>query len=144
MRVATIRGRLLSYTAQWWCRRSWCFLWFWRVASPNYQAQLYIGPTLPKQSCNMLNIESAYVCVHAPMHASATPINWPCPSLFLHTVSAQYTLWLKWGFMVECPWALARDTTVLQETSIPGIVCILLERKPPPLIIFYQSAIALW
>ena len=26
-----------------------------------------------------------------------------------------------------------------QENSIPGIVCILLERKPLPVIIFYES-----
>ena len=26
-----------------------------------------------------------------------------------------------------------------QETSIPGVVCILLERRPLPVIIFYES-----
>ena len=28
---------------------------------------------------------------------------------------------------------------LLQENSIPGIVCILLERKPLPAIVFYES-----
>ena len=50
-------------------------------------------------------------------------------SLILLEFSMLYTVFMLIERMIQ----------LLQENSIPGIVCILLERKPLPAIIFYES-----
>ena len=64
------------------------------VASPNFQAQLYIRRPLYLlffAPCNVLYIERAYICMcECTFLASATPVKSTRQFQYLHTVSTQY------------------------------------------------------